>query len=62
VARGIIEKAGAWYSFNGTRIGQGKDNVREYLKANPEIAQTIEAQIREKSNLSKQKGGVESES
>jgi recombination protein RecA len=62
VTRGIIEKAGAWYSFNGTRIGQGKDNVREYLKANPEIAQTIEAQIREKSNLSKQKGGVESES
>lgn len=42
----IIEKAGAWYSYNGTRIGQGKDNVRTYLKDNAETAAEIEAKIR----------------
>jgi recombination protein RecA len=44
----IIEKSGAWYSYNGERVGQGKDNAREFLKENPEIAQEIEAKIREK--------------
>lgn len=44
----IIDKAGAWYSYQGNKIGQGKDNVRTYLKENIEIAQTIEQQIREK--------------
>jgi recombination protein RecA len=43
----IVEKAGAWYSYSGTRIGQGKDNVRAYLKENPETAAEIEAKIRE---------------
>jgi recombination protein RecA len=42
----IIEKSGAWYSYGGTRIGQGKDNVRSYLKENPAIADEIEAKIR----------------
>jgi recombination protein RecA len=46
VTENLIEKAGAWYSYNGTRIGQGKENVREYLKTNPEIANEIEAKIR----------------
>ena len=45
---GLIEKAGAWYSYNKNKIGQGKENVRAYLKENPEIAATLEAQIREK--------------
>ena len=49
VDQGIIDKAGAWYSYNGDRIGQGKDNVREYLQENPKISADIEAQIR--SNL-----------
>jgi len=44
----IVEKSGAWYSYNGDRIGQGKDNVREFLKENPEIAKEIEAKIRQK--------------
>jgi recombination protein RecA len=43
---GLIEKAGAWYSHNGEKIGQGKDNVRLYLKENPQIAQALEQQIR----------------
>lgn len=42
----MIDKAGAWYSYNGTRIGQGKDNVRIYLKEHPEMANEIEAKIR----------------
>ena len=44
----IIEKSGAWYSYNGERIGQGKDNVRMFLKDNPQMAQEIEAKIRAK--------------
>ena len=44
---GIVEKAGAWYSYNGERIGQGKDNAREFLKEHAEIAEDIEARIRE---------------
>ena len=48
VREGLIEKAGAWYSYKDERIGQGKDNVRNFLKENPEIAQEIELQIREK--------------
>ncbi len=48
VREGIVDKAGAWYSYNGDRIGQGKDNVRNFLKENPEIAVDIEGQIRSK--------------
>lgn len=44
----FVEKSGAWYSYNGERIGQGKDNVRSFLQANPEIAADIEAKIRAK--------------
>ncbi len=42
----VVEKSGAWYSFEGNRIGQGKDNVREYLKDNPDVAEAIEVKIR----------------
>ncbi len=48
VREGIVDKAGAWYSYNGDRIGQGKDNVRNFLKENPDIAADIEGQIRSK--------------
>lgn len=41
----VIEKSGAWYSYQGERIGQGKDNARAFLKQNPDTAQAIEAQI-----------------
>jgi recombination protein RecA len=44
----IVEKSGAWYSYNGERIGQGKDNAREYLREHPEMALEIENKIREK--------------
>jgi recombination protein RecA len=48
VNEGIIEKSGAWYSYDGNRIGQGKDNARAFLCENPDIARTIEARIRAK--------------
>ncbi|MBR2141027.1 MAG: recombinase RecA [Rickettsiales bacterium] len=44
----IIEKSGSWYSYNSQRIGQGRDNVKEYLKQNPDVANEIEVKIREK--------------
>ncbi|GAB6044255.1 recombinase RecA [Endothiovibrio diazotrophicus] len=48
VKEGIVDKAGAWYSYNGDRIGQGKDNVRNFLKENPEIANDIDTKLRAK--------------
>ncbi len=47
----IVEKAGSWYSYDGTRIGQGKENAKNYLKDNPEVADEIENKIRQKAGL-----------
>jgi len=47
VSCNLVDKAGAWYSYNGDRIGQGKEKVRAFLKENPQIADEIEAKIRE---------------
>ena len=44
----IVDKSGAWFSYNGERLGQGRENVKELLKNNPELAKEIEAQVREK--------------
>jgi recombination protein RecA len=46
VTCGLVEKAGAWYSYKGDRIGQGKDNARQFMRERPELANEIEAQIR----------------
>ncbi|MCC2647109.1 MAG: recA [Rickettsiaceae bacterium] len=46
----IIEKAGAWFSYNNTRIGQGRENVKKYLKENPTIKQELEQRIRQKAS------------
>jgi recombination protein RecA len=48
VQHGLIDKAGSWYSYGKDRIGQGKENVREFLRANPDIASEVEQNIREK--------------
>jgi recombination protein RecA len=48
VKQGLVDKAGAWYSYNGDRIGQGKDNVRNFLKEHPEVAADIDQRLREK--------------
>jgi len=47
VANGLVDKAGSWYSYKGDRIGQGKDNARQFLKDNPEVSQEIETALRE---------------
>lgn len=47
----FVEKAGAWYSYNGEKIGQGKDNARQFLKENPDIANEIDAKIRGNSKV-----------
>ncbi|MCS6948193.1 MAG: hypothetical protein NZM12_11305, partial [Steroidobacteraceae bacterium] len=48
VAHGIVDKSGSWFSYKGERIGQGKDNTRDFLLQNPAIAREIEEQIRAK--------------
>jgi recombination protein RecA len=53
VVHGVVEKSGAWYIYNGDRLGQGKDNCREFLKENPAMALEIEAKIREKAGVVK---------
>lgn len=47
----LVEKSGAWYSYNGEKIGQGKENAKEFLRENPAIAAEIEAKIRDNSNV-----------
>ncbi|MGZ7444481.1 recombinase RecA [Paenibacillus sp. TH7-28] len=47
----IVDKSGAWYSFAGERLGQGRENAKQFLKEHPEISNTIELKIRESSNL-----------
>ena len=47
VAAHILEKSGSWYAYNGEKIGQGKDNAREFLKENPDLAREIENKVRE---------------
>ncbi len=51
VAHNIVDKSGAWYSYKGDRIGQGKDNTREYLREHPEMSAEIEGRVREILNI-----------
>jgi len=46
VKAGVVEKSGAWYSYDSQRIGQGRENAKVFLKQNPDIAAKIEAQVR----------------
>jgi recombination protein RecA len=51
VRAGIVEKSGSWFSYDGVRIGQGRENAKQYLMDNPDAAQRIEAKIRENAGL-----------
>jgi recombination protein RecA len=51
VKAGIVEKSGAWFSYDSVRLGQGRENSKTFLKANPEIANKIEEQIRQNSGM-----------
>ena len=59
VSLDIVEKSGAWYSFNGERIGQGRENVKKFLAENEDINNNITELVKEKAGL--KKSGVESE-
>jgi recombination protein RecA len=48
---GVLEKSGAWYVYNGDRLGQGKDNARDFLKENVQLAREIESKIRAKAGV-----------
>ncbi len=50
VNAGVVEKSGAWFSFDGERIGQGRENTRKYLKDNPKVAEAIEKKLRDNAN------------
>lgn len=56
---GLIEKSGSWFSYNGERLGQGRENVRRLLKEKPELARQIEARIREMAGLPLKETGAE---
>jgi recombination protein RecA len=51
IEKKIVERAGSWYSYDGNRIGQGRDNAKQFLKANPEMAQEIESKVLEAYNF-----------
>ncbi len=51
IEKKIVERAGAWYSYNGNRVGQGRENAKQYLNEHPEIAQEIEEKLLEEYNL-----------
>ncbi|REL25576.1 recombinase RecA [Thalassotalea euphylliae] len=57
----MVEKAGAWYSYNGDRIGQGKANATKYLKEHPEVAQELDGRLREMFLAKKTEGEAEAE-
>lgn len=48
VANGLVDKSGSWYSYNGDKIGQGKENAKNYMRENPELAQQLETALRDK--------------
>ncbi len=48
---GVVEKSGSWFSYDGTRIGQGRENAKTYLKEHPEVAQAIEQKVRENAGI-----------
>ena len=54
----IVDKSGAWYAYNGEKIGQGKDNAREFLRENPDVALEIENRVREALGVPLQAAGI----
>ena len=57
----VLEKSGAWYAYNGEKIGQGRDNAREFLRENPELAREIENKVRESLGIPLLPADVEAE-
>jgi recombination protein RecA len=59
VLHNIVEKSGAWYSYSGERIGQGRENVRNFLKENKDVFARIDTELRKKLNISNNGAGAE---
>jgi recombination protein RecA len=57
----VVEKSGAWYSYGDTRLGQGRENAKQFLRDNPDIAEEIESQLKVAMGIVKSAGGAESE-
>ncbi len=53
MAQSVVEKSGSWFSYKGDRIGQGRENARQFLKDNPDIRQNIDAELRKQLGLTK---------
>jgi recombination protein RecA len=51
VKAGVVEKSGSWFSYDSVRIGQGRENAKQFLKDNPDMAAKIEAQVRQNSGI-----------
>jgi recombination protein RecA len=61
VEAGIVDKSGAWYSFDGERIGQGRENVKKFLKANPDLCATLNQKVRDCVGLGQHEAEAEEE-
>ena len=61
VAAKIVDKAGAWYAYNGEKIGQGRDNAREFLRENPDLAREIENRVRESLGIAQRPAAAEAD-
>ncbi|MER2093775.1 MAG: DNA recombination/repair protein RecA, partial [Saccharopolyspora rectivirgula] len=59
--QGIIRKSGAWYTYEGSQLGQGKENARKFLRENPDVANEIEKKIKEKLGIGAQVDAEDSE-
>jgi recombination protein RecA len=57
----VVEKSGAWYSYGDTRLGQGRENAKQFLRDNPDIAEEVESQLKVAMGIVKSAGGAESE-
>jgi recombination protein RecA len=62
VAQNLVEKSGSWYSFKGDRIGQGRENAKQFLKDNGDIRDKIDGELRKTLNLIKANGEAETPS
>ena len=58
VAANVVDKAGAWLSYRGDRIGQGRENAKAFLKENPEICRSIEAEVLKANDIQREVGGA----
>ena len=61
VNAGIIDKSGSWYSYDGERIGQGRENVKKFFQDNPDLLETVDVKVREAVGLLKPKTDAKTE-